>query len=65
MGNKLTNITLKINLEEFRYSLIGDGFIKEEVLKMSNEDLIDELEYRVEVHIAREYQKGKNMGLFD
>ena len=58
-------VTFEVDLEKFRYSLIGDGFIKEEVIKMSKEDLINELKNRVDDYILTEYNKGKRMGLFD
>lgn len=58
-------VIMEIDLEKFRYSLIGDGFIKEEVVKMSKEDLINELEYRVNNHILTEYNDGKKMRLYD
>ena len=64
MDNKLTSVTFEIDLEKFRCSLIGDGFIKEEVVKMSQEDLIRELEYRVDSKIAREYEAGKKFGWY-
>lgn len=65
MDSKLTSVTFDVDLEKFRYSLIGDGYIKEEVVKMSEKDLIEILEYRVESHILREYEKGKKMELYD
>lgn len=58
-------VTFEVDLEKFRYSLIGDGFIKEEVIKMSQEDLIVELEDRVHYYILNEYYKGKEMGLYE
>jgi hypothetical protein len=65
MDKQLTNVTLAIDLEKFRYSLIGDGYIKEEVIKMSQEDLISELKWRVDSKIAREYESGRRMGWYD
>lgn len=65
MDNELTTITIDVDLEEFRYSLIGDGYIKKEVIKMSKEDLIKELQWRVSCKIAREYERGRRMGLYD
>lgn len=65
MSNKLTNITLAIDLEKLRYSLIGDGYIKEEVVKMSQEDLIQVLQNRIECKINREYKFGERLGWYD
>lgn len=58
-------IKLEINLEKFRYSIVGDGYILEEVEKMSEEQLVDILKDRIWWHIEKEYQDGKRMGLFD
>ena len=46
-----TDVTLSINLEKFRYSLVGDGYLLEEVVKMTREDLITELTWRVNCRI--------------
>lgn len=62
--DKTKNVSLDVNLEEFRYSLIGDGYIKEEVIKMSDEKLIEILQSRVYFHILSEYNKGKEIGCF-
>lgn len=61
----MERITLDIDLEKFRYSLVGDGFLMEEVLGMSRERLISILEYRVKNHIECEYARGKRYGLYD
>lgn len=58
-------IKLEIDLEKFRYSLVGDGYILEEVEKMSEEKLVSILEYRIYWYIDKEYQDGKRMGLFE
>lgn len=57
-------VTLDIDLEKFRYSLIGDGYTKEEAIKMSQEDLIDELVDRISWHIEKEYNEGKKFGWY-
>lgn len=56
-------VTLDIDLEKFRYSLVGDGFLLEEVEEMSEERLIDILTYRVKDHIEKEYQHSVHLGL--
>lgn len=58
-------IKLEIDLEKFRHSLVGDGYILEEVEKMSEEKLVSILKDRVYWHIEREYQKSKDYGLLD
>ena len=56
-------IKLEIDLEKFRYSLVGDGYILEEVEELLEEELVFILEDRIFGHIEREYQNSKNYGL--
>ena len=58
-------VTLDIDLEKFRGSLVGDGYTLEEVKSMTNEELITELTRRIEWHIESEYAKSKRIGLLD
>ena len=58
------NVTLDIDLEKFRYSLVGDCYTLKNVLHMSNAKLIDILHDRVNDHIESEYYRGKRLGLF-
>lgn len=58
-------ITLDIDLEKFRYSLVGDGYLKEEVVNMSQDRLIIILQTRIENHIEVEYSRSLNYGLLD
>ena len=58
-------VTLDIDLEKFRYSLVGDGYLLEEVKEKTNEELIAILTGRVKRHIEAEYFKGKRYGLID
>lgn len=58
-------VTIDIDLEKFRYSLVGDGYILEEVKKMSEEKLVKILSNRIHWHIEKEYDKGKRYGLYD
>lgn len=58
------NVTLDIDLEKFRYSLVGDGYTLKDVLHMSNTKLIDILCNRVNDHIEAEYYRGSRLGLF-
>ncbi len=58
-------ITLDIDLEKFRGSLVGDGYILEEVKSMTDKELITVLTGRVERYIESGYAKSKRMGLLD
>ena len=59
------NVTIDIDLEKFRYSLVGDGYLLKEAMSMSNEDLISVLERRVNSHILVEFYKGIDLGLYN
>ena len=56
-------VTFDVDLEKFRYSLVGDGYTLKDVLPMSNAKLIDILQDRVNDHIEAEYYRGKRLGL--
>ena len=56
-------VTINIDLEKFRYSLVGDGYVLKEVVKMSNEELIDVLERRVNSYINVEYHRSVDLNL--
>lgn len=58
-------VTIDIDLEKFKYSLVGDGYLLEEVKEMSDEELITELTDRIKRHIEAEYDKSKRFGLLD
>ena len=55
-------VTFDVDLEKFRYSLVGDGYTLKNVLPMSNAKLIDILHDRVNDHIESEYYRGKRLG---
>ena len=57
-------VTFDVDLEKFRYSLVGDGYTLKNVLPMSNAKLIDILCNRVNDHIEAEYYRGKRLGLY-
>lgn len=61
----MTQVTLDINLEQFRYSLIGDGYLKEEVIKMSEEELVLILKRRIYNHIYQEFEKSRRFGYLE
>ena len=58
-------VTLNVNLEKFRYSLVGDGYLLEEAKDLTTGQLIDILNRRVQNHINKEFSKGHRIGLFD
>lgn len=59
------SLDLDINLEKFRYSLVGDGYLLKEVKEMSNEELVTVLNGRIKRHIEYQYEKSKRYGLID
>lgn len=60
-----TPVTIDVDLEKFRYSLVGDGYLKEEVIKMTKEELIRILKMRICDYILVEYNKSKRFGYVD
>lgn len=58
-------VTIDINLEKFRYSLVGDGYLLEEVKEMSDEKLVAILTGRIKKHIEVEYGRSIRYGLLD
>lgn len=58
-------VTIDVDLEKFRYSLVGDGYLLEEVKEMSDEELVTVLTGRIERHIEVEYGKSRRYGLLD
>ena len=58
-------VKLEIDLEKFRYSLVGDGYLLEEVEELSEEKLISILKTRIHLYIETEYRRGKQYGLLD
>ena len=60
-----TEVKLEVDLEKFRYSLVGDGYCLKDVVNMSSEELIDVLERRVNSHILVEYYRSVDLNLLD
>ena len=58
-------VTIDVDLEKFKYSLVGDGYLLEEVKEMSDEELITVLTGRIQRHIEVEYGKSRRYGLLD
>lgn len=59
------DIVINVDLEKFRYSLIGDGYLKEEVVEMSEDELIHILKERIDRHIEDEFGKSVRYGWLD
>lgn len=58
-------INVEINLEHFRYSLVGDGYLLKEAEALTNEELIEIFKERVIDHMEKEYYKGIRLGLYN
>lgn len=58
-------VELDIDLEKFRYSLVGDGFLKDEVVEMSEDKLIAILKKRIINYIDIGCDKSFRYGLLD
>lgn len=57
-------ISVEINLEHFRYSLVGDGYILSEAEALTNAELIEIFKRRVINNMEKEYYKGIRLGLY-
>ena len=58
-------IKLEVDLEKFRYSLVGDGYLLEEAEAMSEDELVSILQARIHWHIERELRRSRELGLLD
>ena len=58
-------INVEINLEHFRYSLVGDGYLLEEDEALTNEELIEIFQERIIGAMEKEYYKGIRLGLYE
>ena len=56
-----TKIELEIDLEKFRISLVGDGYLLEEAKKLTDEELIELFKKRVDKYISNEYTKSARL----
>lgn len=57
-------VSVEINLEHFRYSLVGDGYILEEAEALTDEELLEIFNARVINQMEKEYYKGIRLGLY-
>ena len=58
-------VNIELNLEHFRYSLVGDGYILSEAEALTNEELIEIFKRRVLDNTEKEYYKGIRLGLYE
>lgn len=58
-------VSVEINLEHFRYSLVGDGYILEEAEALTDEELLEIFNTRVVNQMEKEYYKGMRLGLYE
>lgn len=59
------DIVVNVDIEKFRYSLVGDGYLREEVEALSETELIEILKQRITDHINTEFNNGMRIGLYD
>lgn len=57
----IMKIEVEIDLEKYRISLIGDGYIKEEVESMSEKTLVKIFKSRIKDSIDYNYSKSLRM----
>lgn len=62
--NKEEKLTAIIDMETYRKSLIGNGYLKEEVILMSKEELQAKFQYRTEMYIKAMVERVKRLGLW-
>lgn len=58
-------LTLDINMEQLRYSLVGNGYILEEVERLTDGQLLTILRMRVARKIEEDYLAGVRQGLYE
>lgn len=52
-------LEMEIDIEKFRYGLVGDGYLYDEVINMSNDELLTILKNRIVNRIRVEYIKSE------
>ena len=52
-------LEMEINTDKFRFGLVGDGYLYEEVAKMSEEELLMILKDRITYRINIEYMNSR------
>ena len=56
---------INIDMKQARYALIGDGYTKEEALKLTNEQVSEIWCDRFKLQILDNFYKGIRIGLYD
>ena len=54
-------LEMEIDIEKFRYGLVGDGYLYDEVIKMSEEKLLTILKDRITHRIQIEYMRSQSI----
>ena len=61
-------VTIDVDLEKFRYSLVGNGYILEEVEKLTKDELekffVNGIYKYVYNSVDLSYMRGKQMGIY-
>ena len=52
-------LEMEINTDKFRYGLVGDGYLYEEVVNMSEEQLLAILKCRIARKVQMEYMNSQ------
>ena len=58
-------INVEINLEHFRYSLVGDGYTLKQAEALTDRELEEIFKTRVINSMEKEYYKGLRLGLYE
>ena len=58
-------VTIEINLEHFRYALVGDGYLLKEAKMLTDEELLKIFQERIINSMEKEYYKGIRLGLYE
>ena len=51
-------VELEVDVDKYRWSLVGDGYLYDEAKRMSDDEVINVLQRRLTKHIEREYGKS-------
>ena len=54
-------LEMEINIDKFRHGLVGDGYLYDEVMEMSEEKLLTILKDRITHRIQIEYMRSQSI----
>lgn len=57
----MVKLEMEIDIDKFRYGLVGDGYLYEEVIEMSEEELLAILRDRITHKIQIEYAGSQSI----